>query len=63
MRFSTLISQTIALYRPILERNFLAESRFGFYVRPYLGKAGPKRFTGTPDEVVRKFREWQREKP
>ena len=38
---------------------WMSRATFDFY-RPYRGRRGPKTFTGTPQDVVRQMRRWQK---
>jgi len=59
--YARFFRDTLKVYSKALARNLMRPSIVGLLVSPYKGKAGPKRFTGTPYEVAEAFRNWQRD--
>lgn len=50
-------------YRKTIPMFYNRSSYFYDFLRPYLGRRGPVTFTGTPKEVVRLMRRYQKGLP
>lgn len=50
-------------YRKTIPELYNRRSYFWEHMRPYLGRRGPVTFTGTPQEIVRLMRRYQKGLP